>query len=39
MLRVARENVKQAWDRYKKYVDENHCLITFQLGGKVYLKV
>ena len=39
MFRVARQNVKQAQDKYKKYADEHCRLISFQEGEKVFLKV
>ena len=39
MLKVVRENVKQAQDRYKKYADKHRCRIPFQEGEKIFIKV
>ena len=39
MLRVARLNVRQAQDRFKKYADEHRRQVTFEKGEYVFLKV
>ena len=39
MLRVARQNVRQAQDRYKKYADVHRRPVTFEEGQLVFLRV
>ena len=39
MLRVARQNVRQAQDRYKKYADTHRRPVTFEEGEQVFLRV
>ena len=39
MLKIARLNVKQAQDRYKRYADEKRRTITFEEGDQVFLRV
>ena len=39
MLKVARQNVQQAQDRYKHYVDKHRRTVTFEVGDKVFLRV
>ena len=39
MLRLARQNVQQAQDRYKKYANEHRRLVSFEEGDRVFLKV
>ena len=39
MLRIARLNVRQAQDRYKKFVYQKCRLVHFKEGDQVFLKV
>ena len=39
MLQIARRNVRQAQDRYKKYADEKRRQISFDEGDYVFLSV
>ena len=39
MLRVARRNVQQAQDRYKKFADKRRRPVTFEKGELVFLRV
>ena len=39
MLRIARLNVRQAQDRYKKFADQKRRPVHFQEGDQVFLKV
>ena len=39
MLKVARQNVRQAQDRYKHYADKHRRTVTFEVGDKVFLRV
>ena len=39
MLRIARLNVRQVQDRYKKFADQKRRPIHFQEGDQVFLKV
>ena len=39
MLQFARQNVRQAQDRYKKYADEKRRQVVFDEGDYVFLRV
>ncbi|MCO5608319.1 hypothetical protein L7F22_062525 [Adiantum nelumboides] len=39
MLKLTRQNVCQAQDRYKKYADEKHRQVVFKEGDYVFLRV
>ncbi|MCO5571022.1 hypothetical protein L7F22_024753 [Adiantum nelumboides] len=39
MLKLARQNVRQAQDRYKKYADEKRRQVIFKEGDYVFLRV
>ena len=39
ILRVARQNVRQTQDRYKKFADAHRRSLTFQEGDQVFLRV
>ena len=38
-MRVVRQSLKRASDRYKSYVDLHRSSCTFQIGDKVFLRV